>query len=40
MSAPAYLRTLTRHLVLRAAIRGRLSWHRALPLLALIGGAP
>lgn len=32
-------RRLLRRLVLNAALRGRLSWHRALPLLARIGGA-
>lgn len=38
--APAhYLRRLARTVVLRAAVRGRLSWHVALPLLAKIGGA-
>lgn len=31
-------RLLLRRLVLGAALRGRLSWHRALPLLAQIGG--
>lgn len=39
--APAhYLRRVARSIVLRAAVRGRLSWHAALPLLArLEGGA-
>lgn len=34
-----YLRRLARSIVLRAALRGRLSWHVALPAMAKIGGA-
>lgn len=33
-----YLRRLARRIVLRAAVRGRMSWHVALPLLACIDG--
>lgn len=33
-----YLRRLARSIVLRAAIRGRLSWHAALPLLSHLDG--
>lgn len=32
-------RKLLRGLVLRLALRGRMPWVRALPLLAMIGGA-
>lgn len=32
-----FLRRLARHIVLRSAVRGRLSWHVALPLLATLG---
>ena len=32
-----FLRRLARHIVLRSAVRGRLSWHDALPLLATLG---
>lgn len=35
---PHYLRRLARQIVLRSALRGRLSWHVALPLLAMIDG--
>lgn len=38
--APAhYLRRVARSIVIRAALRGRLSWHVALPVLSKIGGA-
>jgi len=38
--APAhYLRRVARSIVIRAALRGRLSWHAALPMLSKIGGA-
>jgi hypothetical protein len=33
-----YLRRLARSIVLRAALRGRISWHAALPLLSSING--
>lgn len=33
-----YVRRLARSIVLRAAVRGRLSWHAALPLLARLDG--
>lgn len=33
-----YLRRVARSIVLRAAVRGRLSWHAALPLLRRIDG--
>lgn len=33
-----YLRRLARTIVLRAALRGRMSWHAALPLLSHIDG--
>jgi len=35
---PHYLRRVARSIVIRAAVRGRLSWHVALPLLAKIEG--
>lgn len=35
---PHYLKRVARSIVLRAALRGRLSWHTALPLLNWIGG--
>jgi hypothetical protein len=35
---PHYLRRKARHIVVRAAVNGRLSWHIALPLLDKIGG--
>jgi hypothetical protein len=34
-----YLRRVARSIVIRAALRGRLSWHVALPMLSKIGGA-
>lgn len=34
-----YMRRLARSIVLRAAIKGRLSWHVALPLVNKLGGA-
>lgn len=34
-----YLRRVARSIVLRAALRGRLSWHVALPIMDKIGGA-
>jgi hypothetical protein len=36
---PHYLRRVARRIVLRAAMRGRISWCTALPLLDQIGGA-
>ena len=37
--APAhYLRRVARIIILRAALRGRISWHVALPMLAMIEG--
>lgn len=33
-----YVRRVARSIVLRAALRGRLSWHVALPLLNNLGG--
>ncbi|MFZ2988279.1 hypothetical protein [Ideonella sp.] len=33
-----YLRRPVRSIILRLALRGRLSWHVALPLLAWVGG--
>jgi hypothetical protein len=35
---PHYLKRVARSIVLRAALRGRVSWHVALPLLNQIGG--
>jgi len=35
---PHYLRRLARSIVLRAALKGRMSWHAALPLLSHIDG--
>jgi hypothetical protein len=38
--APAhYLRRVARSIIIRSALRGRLSWHVALPMLGKIGGA-
>jgi hypothetical protein len=34
-----YLRRVARRIVIRAALRGRVSWHVALPMLSKIGGA-
>ena len=36
---PHYLRRVARSIVIRAAVRGRLSWHVVLPMLSKIGGA-
>jgi len=35
---PHYLRRVARSIVLRAAMRGRLAWHVALPVLNHLGG--